>query len=181
MYWRVDPLPWRPFYLLPQSPNSPLGSLESSPSEEEEPEHQADEEHHHDGREKEEFDVAQHGLTLQLAHRLVNTRSGDDENAIICIAFRYLPPLLQIRCYRALLHRSLSRLPLSRVFRGLLLSLPFRSASLGCSGALAIVEENGLEEILVGVCRLLGKIVSVDVLYPSSSPTLLLGVLSASR
>src|SRR5215208_3837490 len=43
-------------------------------------------------------------------------------------------------------------------FRGLLLSLPFPSALLGCSGVLAIVEENGLEEILVGVCRLLGEI-----------------------
>src|SRR5215218_10254770 len=43
-------------------------------------------------------------------------------------------------------------------FRGLLLSLPFPSALLGRSGVLAIVEENGLEEILVGVCRLLGEI-----------------------
>src|SRR5215213_9468877 len=43
-------------------------------------------------------------------------------------------------------------------FRGLLLSLPFLSALLGRSGVLAIVEENGLEEILIGVCRLLGEI-----------------------
>src|SRR5215218_9259374 len=43
-------------------------------------------------------------------------------------------------------------------FRGLLLSLPFPSALLGCFGVLAIVEENGLEGILVGVCRLLGEI-----------------------
>src|SRR5215212_10763702 len=42
-------------------------------------------------------------------------------------------------------------------FRGLLLSLPFLSALLGRSGVLAIVEENGLEEILIGVCRLLGE------------------------
>jgi hypothetical protein len=32
------------------------------------------------------------------------------------------------------------------------------SAFLGCSGVLAIVEENGLKEILVGLCRLLGEI-----------------------
>src|SRR5215210_94642 len=32
------------------------------------------------------------------------------------------------------------------------------STFLGCSRVLAIVEENGLEEILVGVCRLLGEI-----------------------
>src|SRR5215207_5828966 len=47
---------------------------------------------------------------------------------------------------------------LSLILRGLLLSLPFCSAFLGCSRVLAIVEENGLEEILVGVCRLLGEI-----------------------
>ena len=39
----------------------------------------------------------------------------------------------------------------------MLLSLPFPSAFLGYSGVLAVVEENGLEEILVGVCRLLGE------------------------
>ena len=58
MYRGVNPLPCRPFYLLPQSPSSSVGSLESSLPEEEEPEPQADEEHHHVGREKEEFDVA---------------------------------------------------------------------------------------------------------------------------
>lgn len=37
----------------------------------------------------------------------------------------------------------------------LFLSLPFLSALLDCSGVLAIVEENGLEEVLVCGCRLL--------------------------
>jgi len=41
-------------------------------------------------------------------------------------------------------------------FRGSLRSLPFPNAFLGCPGVLAVVEENGLEEILVGICRLLG-------------------------
>src|SRR5215208_2454962 len=56
-------------------------------------------------------------------------------------------------------------------FQGLLLSLPFPSAFLGCSRVLAIVEEDRFEEILVGVCRLLGEILGetpAGLLYSSS-------------
>jgi hypothetical protein len=52
---------------------------------------------------------------------------------------------------------SLSGLSSLRVFEDPLLSPPFPSAFLGCSGVLAIVVENRLEEILVGLCRLLGE------------------------
>src|ERR671921_854066 len=52
---------------------------------------------------------------------------------------------------------SLSRLSSLRVSQGLLLSLAFPSAFLGCSGVLAIVEEDRFEEILVGICRVPGE------------------------
>jgi hypothetical protein len=58
------------------------------------------------------------------------------------------------------LRRSLLALStlLVKGFLEVLLSLAFPSTFLGRSCVLPIVEENGLEEILVGICRLLGEI-----------------------